>query len=78
MRQLIARFLFILRFLLQVLREQSPINGDGVVDMEDLGLFWQEWLETPFDKRTDLHPDRFADIKDFDILSTYWGVSTDF
>lgn len=69
-----ATLIYNTNFRITAAWETADFNRDGSVNIQDIELFWQEWLETPYDKRTDLHPDRFVDIKDFNILSSYWGM----
>jgi 1-phosphatidylinositol phosphodiesterase len=52
--------------------EVADLNDDLQVDMDDLSILYLQWLMTPSDKRADIYPDNFVDLKDFQILSEYW------
>jgi 1-phosphatidylinositol phosphodiesterase len=54
--------------------EVADMNHNGQVDMGDLIMLCNEWLSTSPNEAIDLWPDRVVDMKDFLILSRYWGI----
>ena len=54
--------------------ETADMNQDGQVDLDDLIELCNEWLSTSPDEAADLWPDRVVNMKDFLILSRYWGI----
>ena len=53
------------------------VNGDGIVDLLDMGVLSAHWGETPaspnWDPKCDLNGDGIVDILDTGVLSAHWG-----
>ncbi|MBM4104146.1 MAG: hypothetical protein FJ263_08880 [Planctomycetes bacterium] len=53
--------------------DMTDINYDTQVDIEDLMIFCQAWLDVSPDETVDLWPDNIANLNDFLFFSTCWN-----
>ena len=54
----------------------TAITNDGTVDLADLAVFVQLWLETGTANPADLDRNRAVDFTDFAILANDWLSQT--
>ncbi|MDD5326549.1 MAG: hypothetical protein PHY02_01895 [Phycisphaerae bacterium] len=55
----------------------ADLDGDFVVDLYDLKILMDEWLNTDYYGEADLYEDNKIDFKDFSVLSSEWGLKTE-
>ncbi|MFZ9033844.1 MAG: dockerin type I domain-containing protein, partial [Anaerohalosphaeraceae bacterium] len=61
--------------------EGADINGDGIVDISDLGILTSYWLEPDCNAYNDcdgadIYDDNTVDYLDFAIFTEYWQCNT--
>ena len=59
-------------------RLYADINRDGRVDIKDLSILAEQWLDTPSNPSADISPDggdNIIDLRDFSKLAESWGES---
>ncbi len=52
----------------------ADLNGDGFIDVLDIGVLGQHWLETGPGIVADMYSDDQVDLKDFAIFRLNWYV----
>jgi hypothetical protein len=56
-----------------VLCDMADISLDANIDIADLAVFYEAWLDTSPEENVDLWPDGIVDMKELLIFSTCWG-----
>ena len=57
---------------------EGDVNGDGVVDMQDLDIIAQNFnTSPPADERADINKDGIVDIYDLVIVGKNFGITWD-
>lgn len=53
----------------------GDIDGNGVIDVADLGVLSSNWMQPGAAAQGDLNYDGYVDVADLGILATYWNTS---